>query len=231
MLRIRKVIDLKDPRITFFGGGKRKRGIAADDENIFIIKYFNGKKDGFIVDVGAADGVSVSNSFKLINDYDWRALLIEPFSGHFGQLKYLYGDNNKIILENVAVSNETKRAILYLKKEIGCNCLREPETKSEDPKDNRLGPDIGKEEILVFTLNDLFKKYNIKDIDVLTIDTEGNDLAVLQGLNFEEYKPKIIIVEHAPLKKFHTSQGEFEKVIGLNYRLMKDTGGNYIFAL
>ena len=80
-------------------------------------------------------------------------------------------------------------------------------------------------------MTSLFKKHNIKDIDVLTVDTEGNDLAVLQGLNFEEYRPKIIIVEYAPLKKLPTLQSEFEKVIGPNYKLRKDTGGNYIFVL
>jgi methyltransferase, FkbM family len=224
------MINLNDPKIFF--RGTRCKFTASNDEDNFIIEYFNGKRNGFIVDVGAAEGVSSSNSFRLINEYDWSAFLIEPYSASFKQLKYLYGDNNKIILENVAVSSVTKKAVLYLKHvDSGCHSLREPETKPEDPNDNRLGPDTGTEEVLVFTLNDLFKKHNIKNIDVLSVDTEGNDLAVLQGLNFEEYKPKIITVEYAPLKKIHTTQEEFERVIGSDYKLMKDTGGNYIFIL
>jgi FkbM family methyltransferase len=155
----------------------------------------------------------------------------KEIADHFKQLKYLYNDNDKVILEKVAVSNVNKTAKFYLKSEPGCSCLREPETKPEDPNDSRAGSDIGTEEIQVLTLTSLFKKHNIKDIDVLTVDTEGNDLAVLQGLNFEEYRPKIIIVEYAPLKKLPTLQSEFEKVIGPNYKLRKDTGGNYIFVL
>jgi FkbM family methyltransferase len=222
------MINLKDPKISAFRASRTFT--ASNNEDDFIINYFNSKKNGLIVDVGAADGVSVSNSFKLINEYDWSALLVEPYSIYFKQLKYLYDNNNKVILENIAVSSVSKKATLFIKREQGCHSLREQETKPEDPNDRRLGPDIGQEEVSVLTLNDLFKKHNIKDIDALCIDTEGNDLAVLRGLNFEEYDPKIIIVEYAPLKKFPTTQKEFENIIGPNYKLMKNTGGNYIFA-
>ena len=34
-----------------------------------------------------------------------------------------------------------------------------------------------------------------KEIDLLNIDTEGNDLKVLKSLDFNIYNPKIIIIE------------------------------------
>ena len=36
----------------------------------------------------------------------------------------------------------------------------------------------------------------IKKIDVLSIDVEGYELKVLKGLNFEKYRPDVIIVEY-----------------------------------
>jgi hypothetical protein len=36
-------------------------------------------------------------------------------------------------------------------------------------------------------------------IDVLSIDVEGFELKVLKGLNFNKYKPKILIIEYLDL--------------------------------
>ena len=37
--------------------------------------------------------------------------------------------------------------------------------------------------------------YKERQIDLLSIDTEGTDFDVLKSLNFEQYRPKVIIVE------------------------------------
>ena len=41
--------------------------------------------------------------------------------------------------------------------------------------------------------------YKNKIIDFLSIDVEGHELEVLKGLNFEKYKPKVIVVEYLDL--------------------------------
>ena len=38
-------------------------------------------------------------------------------------------------------------------------------------------------------------KFRNKEIDFLSVDVEGVELEVLQGLNLDIYKPKIIVVE------------------------------------
>jgi hypothetical protein len=38
------------------------------------MQYFNNKKQGLIIDVGAADGFTGSNSFRLINEMNWKIL-------------------------------------------------------------------------------------------------------------------------------------------------------------
>ena len=37
--------------------------------------------------------------------------------------------------------------------------------------------------------------YKKRQIDLLSIDTEGSDFDVLKSLDFDEYKPKVIIIE------------------------------------
>jgi hypothetical protein len=45
------------------------------------------------------------------------------------------------------------------------------------------------------TLNKLIKKHNITDIDLLFIDTEGNDARIINSLDLTRIKPKTIIYE------------------------------------
>ena len=51
-------------------------------------------------------------------------------------------------------------------------------------------------ELNTISLNDLFSKNNIKEIDYLSIDTEGTEFEILKSLNFEIYRPKVITIEH-----------------------------------
>ena len=45
-------------------------------------------------------------------------------------------------------------------------------------------------------LNHLFKKYELKEVDYISIDTEGNEYEILKNFNFKKYKVNIFTVEH-----------------------------------
>lgn len=64
------------------------------DEEHILDFFFKKKKDGFVVDIGAADGVSNSNSRKLILD-GWSGLLVEPNPNNYNKLVNLYNENDK----------------------------------------------------------------------------------------------------------------------------------------
>jgi hypothetical protein len=54
-----------------------------------------------------------------------------------------------------------------------------------------------KYEISTISLNDLLDKYNApKEIDYLSIDTEGSEFEILNAFDFSEHKFKIITCEH-----------------------------------
>jgi hypothetical protein len=66
------------------------------------------------------------------------------------------------------------------------------------------------------TLNSVFSKFQIKEFDYLSIDTEGNELAVLDGLDLKKYRPKIITIEH----NYVNENLIFKRLSQHNYKLI-----------
>ena len=58
---------------------------------------------------------------------------------------------------------------------------------------------------------DLLKKYNApKEIDYLSIDTEGSEFEILNAFDFDAYKIKVITCEH----NFTPMREEIYKLLG-----------------
>ena len=50
-------------------------------------------------------------------------------------------------------------------------------------------------EISVTTLSTILDEVNVKNIDLLSLDVEGYELNVLQGLNLNKYRPTYLLIE------------------------------------
>ena len=58
-------------------------------------------------------------------------------------------------------------------------------------------------EVETISLNDLLDKYNApNEIQFLSIDTEGSELDILKGYNFNKRKIIIILIEHNYVEKY-----------------------------
>ena len=54
-----------------------------------------------------------------------------------------------------------------------------------------------KYKVHTISLKDLLLKNNApKEIDLISIDTEGSELEIIEQFDFNKYKTKIIIIEH-----------------------------------
>ena len=63
-------------------------------------------------------------------------------------------------------------------------------------------------EIQAYTLDDLLISRNIENPDYLNIDTEGNEMDVLEGVNFDKINPKLITIEENNFAKISNSNNE-----------------------
>jgi FkbM family methyltransferase len=216
-------------------------GKADEGEDDFVIDFFNGEKGLTVVDVGAADGVTGSNSFRLITEYGWTGLLIEPHPAFTRYLKKLYKmfPCNVSILE-VAIDKEDGEKTFHFPPmhAHGMGTISE-EFRYEAQKESFECPKTGlkgETAVKTLTLNSVLEnsELEIDEIDFLSIDTEGHDLVVLESLDFEKYSPKIICIEQYISKV----KGEAErwterlrlKMKNLGYFNIKKTHSNLLFS-
>lgn len=139
-------------------------------------------KNGFYVDVGCFHPKKYSNTYLLYKKKNWRGINIDIEIDKIKVFKIARPDDLNICCPisdkkfNVKVVNRLK---------YGVNTYIRKGKKNEENL------------IQTKTLNEIIdkSKYRNREIDLLNIDTEGNDFNVLKSVNLKKYKPKIIIIE------------------------------------
>lgn len=152
--------------------------------DIYLVELFKNKKDGFFIEAGANDGVSQSNTFLLERDLKWNGILVEPNINAFNKCV----KNRNCIIENKAlvsfdytnnyIEGDFDSIDFTLSMMGGCTNSHKKTTKVE-----------------AIQLSKLLKKHNIKEIDLFSIDVEGYEIDVLNGINFDEHSPNYILFE------------------------------------
>lgn len=156
--------------------------------------YFQGKTNGYFVDIGAHDGTTFSNS-KFFEELGWTGVCVEPNPKVFEVLS----STRKCKCVKKAVADYIGWAKFFQIIE-GADMLSGladefNQRGIENIYANLQDFENGYEYIDVEL--DLFD--NIVDnttIDFLSLDTEGNELKILQTIDFNKYDIKVITVEN-----------------------------------
>ena len=160
-------------------------------DKFVIKKVLNYKKGGYFVDIGAYDGVHLSNTYALEKMLDWRGICVEPSKKFFDLTK-----NRNCLCIQAAAGPDSDTMIQFLYYGQSPALSGNISTISNHLKMEDL---IGSEalEMKTVSLYDLLKKNNApKYIDYLNIDTEGYEYEILKNFKFDEYKFGVITVEH-----------------------------------
>ncbi len=160
-------------------------------QDLKVIHYYKFKKKGYFLEVGASDGLVLSNTLLLEQKYDWNGICIEPIPSVYKKLK----KNRKCLTENKAIYNESNKELNF--SIAKSNTQLSGITKHLDQHKEIVDED--KEDIIVktLTLEDLLIKHNApKFIEYMSLDTEGSEYEILKVFDFNKYKIGIIDIEH-----------------------------------
>jgi len=197
-----------------------------------IIADFFGDFKGAVLDIGANDGKTYSNSLKLIEN-GWRAFLVEPSPTCGEKINTLHAGNELVKLLQVAIGAETGEAVFH---ESGR--LNVPELPEENislvstliPKEkDRWTPlkmDWKEYPVKVFNWADFKKQFNIPDhLDFISIDAEGVDMAILKQIDLSLVK--LLCVEYNLDQAVKREILEYTGKFGMD-KIIYETGENII---
>jgi FkbM family methyltransferase len=162
-------------------------------EDSKLRELFKNKKDGYFVEVGAMEGVRFSNTF-LFEKLGWRGICIEPHPDYFNLLKK--NRTQSICIQAAAGSSDKDGVNFYTNYRGSMSTL---DKNLEGFFKSHYGSFFGgfkTIQVPQITLNNVFEKYKVPiEIDLLSIDTEGTEEDVFSGLDFNKYKPRVVIAE------------------------------------
>lgn len=147
---------------------------------------FDEKKFGYFLDIGAHDGIYISNTYLLEVKYKWSGLCIEANPVSFKKLER----NRRAVCLNACLDRSEGEVSFVLNGVMG--------GIEEELADNG-GSDTGSNTIIkqrTISLNRVLKDQEAPStIDYLSIDVEGAEERVLSGFDFQKYTFRCITIE------------------------------------
>jgi FkbM family methyltransferase len=170
---------------------KNMRNNSQFYQDLFVSYTLKDKKNGFFVEFGACDGVHLSNTYFLEKQLNWIGILSEPAKIWHQSLSL----NRNCTINKDCISP-------FSGYEVDFSETTRPELSTVD---NYLKNDLHASRRIVnsnykvntLSLNDLLLENNApKEIDFVSIDTEGSEIEIIQQFDFKKYHIKIVIIEH-----------------------------------
>lgn len=172
-------------------------GQYRQDEYVYN-NFFKDKKNGFYIDIGAHDGISLSNSY-FFEKLGWNGICIEPTPYIFEKLI----KNRNCESLNIALSNvDGEMDFMVLS---GYTQMLSGLVDNYDPRHlHRINGEmtivhegnVGMKEIIKIKTN-TFMSLNAPDIiDFVSLDVEGSEINILRGIDFNKKLIKVITVEN-----------------------------------
>jgi len=158
-------------------------------EDQILARLFSNKETGTCVDVGAHDGVQLSNSY-YFEQIGWRCVLVEPAPHLCAAIR----KNRRSPVFECAASEREGRAILQIVE--GADVYSSLMGASDRNAANQSGGDQTRgTSVRTRPLDDILAEAGVDQIDFISIDVEGHELSVLRGFSLERWKPRIAIIE------------------------------------
>jgi FkbM family methyltransferase len=157
------------------------------------------------------------------NNQPNKLILVEPMSLHNNSLLNHYNWIDNLIIENVVIDVESNKDVEFFY-HLDDGPLYEVASLSKEHiyvRHTQLSPDRISSLILkTITIDDLFMKHNLNDIDILFIDAEGHDDTIIRSINFNKINIKKIYFENLHLK----DNSIYEYLISQGYQITEKVG-------
>lgn len=163
---------------------------SQEGEDILLMRFLNGKRNGFFVDVGAHHAIRFSNTYALYRR-GWRGVNIDATPSSMSSFELLRPEDTNI---EAAVSDSPTRLTFHIFEEGALNTSDATLAASYMESGYALKEKV---ELTARPLAEILDECVPagQHIDLMSVDVEGAELAVLRSNDWERFAPDLLIIE------------------------------------
>ncbi len=168
---------------------------SQNGEDFLLWKFFRGKESGFYIDVGAFDGIHLSNTY-IFEKAGWKGICIDAHPFYFQKCKE--NRPNSVCIHAACTGDENVKEVTFHSEELGLLSGIQPRDDIKQRYEGRGLKFEGfkAENVPAVTLNSVLKSLKERtEIDFISIDVEGHELDILKGFDIESYRPRVLVIE------------------------------------
>ena len=176
---------------------------------------------GYYIDVGAFNGLQGSKT-KYFEDIGWQGIAVEPHPISFQKLE----SNRTCKKENILITDYDGECNFHWSE-------RAPMTSRIDMSGHKgrihKMPDVKETQLPCMTITTLCEKYLWTVVNFLKIDAEGNDWAVINGIDFARLSIDLIVFEMWPSHKVNEYKSSINKLLEAGFVEIGREKSDYYF--
>jgi len=192
-----------------------KKAVSQLGQDLWVLKQTGYKRGGFFVEFGATDGVLLSNTWLLEKEFGWRGICAEPNPKFFERL----GKNRNCTVSDACIGSETGKEIEFIFADAYGGIADHAGADLHAGKRAAYGEIGVRAKFITISLHDFLKRHDApRQIDYLSIDTEGSEWEILRSFPFSEWQIDLLTVEH----NFTPQREQIRALLsGLGYRFVE----------
>ena len=167
--------------------------------------------EAVFVEIGANDGVKDDWVRRHVLARDWTGVMVEPVPHVFETLRANYAGVAGVRFENAAIAAADGTLPFF---HVGAG------TPGEDPpwydeigsfsretvlrhagQIPALAERLAEVEVEALTFGSLCERHALDRVDLVVIDTEGHDAAILRSFPFDRFRPRLFVYEHFHMRR------------------------------
>lgn len=158
------------------------------DEEVIIRDFFQDRRDGTFVDIGASHYQKFSNTYYLEKHLGWSGVAVDAIEDYAAEYK-MYRPRTQFFAYVVTDSSGAKQPFYKIPRlpEVSSTNKQWIDSLNEGPVETVMVPSIA--------LNDLLDRVHISKFDFLSLDIEEGEPAALAGFDIQRFHPELVCVE------------------------------------
>jgi FkbM family methyltransferase len=218
MVRVQAHIDLRDG-VVESAESEPMLSYAQNAEDVVLERAFAEVTGGFYVDVGACGPIDDSVTFHFY-ERGWRGVNVEPDPGDYEQLVAL---RTRDVNLHAAVGGGEGPLVFYPSAVRGLGTLDAARATGSS--------EIAPIEVEQVSLDHIFAEHAPEEgVDFLKVDVEGWEADVLASANWQQHRPRVVLVEAVDPAGRAAHQEWEPTLLGAGYRLVLFDGLNRFYC-